>query len=1005
MTTRRERVVLELEDNFTAGMARAAAATKLLDRELKSLSGSSVQTSRDSARIEQSVKKAGDEMERTGKKADAGGKAIDKYSGRLRLLTEAAVVLGPALVPIGAAAIPAITGLAASFGAAATAAGVAVLAFHGVGDAIKAVDAYQLQPTTANLQKMRETMDALGPAGAHFARYLLGLESQLHDLQNLARAGLFPGVEDGINSLLTLMPQVRTIIFDVATEMGKLASEAGAGLSGKGFESFFHYLETDAAPTLDALGHTIGNVAKGFADLFVAFAPLSRDFSHGMESMSASFADWAANLSKTQGFQDFVAYVRESGPQVLHLLAALGNALVGIVKAAAPWGQVIVPALTAVANALAAIANSPIGPPLFTAAAALLAVSRASTLVATGLTKVGVSAGTARSKMQLLGGTTAVILAVGSAVSSLTDSMDRIDPTNIDRTLQALTNGTVGDDVNQLASSMKDLGHWYNAIDLGAGIHAIFGGDSTLQKEADNIKQYDQALANLVESGHGKEAAAEYDALIKALGKAGVDTDTAKGYFKQYGLALDNAASSADGAAGANRRLGRSAGLTRSQVDGLVKAMQEQRQAALQAFDAVTQYGEALAAARKQAKASNAGIDASTEAGRKNRAALSALAAAWNNQGDAVRNNLSKYAQARSALIQTATQMGVTRAKARELADQLLAIPKFVAVRVDAYTDQAKGQIQSILTELARVPRSISTTYYVNQVNRVNKTPDIMANSGFASGGYTGDGGKYEPAGIVHRGEVVLPQEVVRRDWAALRSRYGYLPGFADGGVVGQSVTGGKGNETPEERKHRQHLHALNGELAKLNKALDKEIKLRDNLRQQAQDLRSSVRDGLRSDIFAGPSNVWAAGSSANPIGTLRSDIRNAKHFADLIRQLKAKGVHGAALAEIISTGDVARAELMAQMSRADLSTYERLYNRREKVLGQAGQAAVNAMGLPKHIDRVTAEIKELRGDVKRVEKAIHHKSKTDHQSRQQAAASTTKGVNGAAASGKRRGA
>lgn len=33
---------------------------------------------------------------------------------------------------------------------------------------------------------------------------------------------------------------------------------------------------------------------------------------------------------------------------------------------------------------------------------------------------------------------------------------------------------------------------------------------------------------------------------------------------------------------------------------------------------------------------------------------------------------------------------------------------------------------------------------------------------GFSDGGYTGNGGKYEPAGVVHRGEYVLPQEVVR---------------------------------------------------------------------------------------------------------------------------------------------------------------------------------------------------------------------------------------------------
>ena len=32
---------------------------------------------------------------------------------------------------------------------------------------------------------------------------------------------------------------------------------------------------------------------------------------------------------------------------------------------------------------------------------------------------------------------------------------------------------------------------------------------------------------------------------------------------------------------------------------------------------------------------------------------------------------------------------------------------------------------------------------------------------GYADGGYTGDGGKYEPAGVVHRGEYVIPSEIV----------------------------------------------------------------------------------------------------------------------------------------------------------------------------------------------------------------------------------------------------
>lgn len=62
----------------------------------------------------------------------------------------------------------------------------------------------------------------------------------------------------------------------------------------------------------------------------------------------------------------------------------------------------------------------------------------------------------------------------------------------------------------------------------------------------------------------------------------------------------------------------------------------------------------------------------------------------------------------------------------------------------------------------------------------------------FATGGYTGDGGKYEPAGIVHRGEVVFNQDDVKAlggPSAVNRMRPTYprmslSGGYADGGVV-----------------------------------------------------------------------------------------------------------------------------------------------------------------------------------------------------------------------------
>uniref|UniRef100_UPI003F7DF11F phage tail tape measure protein n=1 Tax=Xanthomonas sp. 0924 TaxID=2835534 RepID=UPI003F7DF11F len=59
---------------------------------------------------------------------------------------------------------------------------------------------------------------------------------------------------------------------------------------------------------------------------------------------------------------------------------------------------------------------------------------------------------------------------------------------------------------------------------------------------------------------------------------------------------------------------------------------------------------------------------------------------------------------------------------------------------------------------------------------------------GWASGGYTGDGGKYDKAGYVHRGEYVINAESTRRIG---RGYLDQLNGYANGGLVGGS--GGAG--------------------------------------------------------------------------------------------------------------------------------------------------------------------------------------------------------------------
>ena len=60
---------------------------------------------------------------------------------------------------------------------------------------------------------------------------------------------------------------------------------------------------------------------------------------------------------------------------------------------------------------------------------------------------------------------------------------------------------------------------------------------------------------------------------------------------------------------------------------------------------------------------------------------------------------------------------------------------------------------------------------------------------GFDDGGFTGNGGRHDPAGIVHRGEFVFSQDAVRAAGVAnLEAMHNSLKGYSGGGLVGGSI-------------------------------------------------------------------------------------------------------------------------------------------------------------------------------------------------------------------------
>lgn len=504
----------------------------------------------------------------------------------------------------------------------------------------------------------------------------------------------------------------------------------------------------------------------------------------------------------------------EAGDSLLPIIAEISQ---GVAAAASAFGSLPDPVQSSVTKLLAITAI--VGGAAWFGSKAIGAVTSTRDALA-DLAAISPRAANGLSRVTRAGaGITAVAGAVtllGNAIAEASGA--KLDTSNLARDLQAVATGQSNDVLQRTVDDLKMTASISNqAADYlyeGVTVFGVFG-DTALDTAQANLREVDQALASMVESGNGDEARRVFESIVAVMSglPAGASVsqqaiDDVMGSFSGYDTALGNAATATEEAgqaageaagatgefASSTGRAGDEAATSAKEIRGLVDAMLEQRDAAVSAFSAETRWRQALVDARKAAAQNNAGIEGNTKAALANRGALEELASAWNGQSAVVRDNEKRFRAARAAFIETAEGMGVSREAARRLAGQLLALPesKVIPVKVEG-ASVAQQQIAAVRSELASL-QSKTITVGVRRVNAGGMGPQVGA---YDSGGYTGAGAKYEVAGIVHRSEVVIPAEVVRADSAHLKARYGYLPGMSDlPGYAGGGLVTGRRAET-----------------------------------------------------------------------------------------------------------------------------------------------------------------------------------------------------------------
>jgi len=159
--------------------------------------------------------------------------------------------------------------------------------------------------------------------------------------------------------------------------------------------------------------------------------------------------------------------------------------------------------------------------------------------------------------------------------------------------------------------------------------------------------------------------------------------------------------------------------------------------------------------------------------------------------GQALRSIATGFAQ---SMIRAIADIG-----ARWVVEQGLMLVKHAATKGKMFAiDQlfaAKGLALSVASAakslVAWIPSAIAasiSSFGMAATIGAAAVAALALSGGFSSGGYTGPGGKYEPAGIVHRGEYVIPKYAVDATgpdyWAARVNQIRF--GYAAGGLVGQ---------------------------------------------------------------------------------------------------------------------------------------------------------------------------------------------------------------------------
>lgn len=152
---------------------------------------------------------------------------------------------------------------------------------------------------------------------------------------------IFNAFSEGLKGAQSVMTALKPTIDGVSQVVVKLMQDFNASLQGPTMKGFFDWLSISAPQSISNFGQIFGNAFGGVMNLLRAFSPLSSSVENGLLGMMTKFREWAAGLSQSQGFKNFIEFAKTNTPVLLNILKNVFVVAGNLSTALSPLGTTV----------------------------------------------------------------------------------------------------------------------------------------------------------------------------------------------------------------------------------------------------------------------------------------------------------------------------------------------------------------------------------------------------------------------------------------------------------------------------------------------------------------------------------------------------------------------------------------------------------------------------------------------------------------------------------------